>query len=208
MSAKKEITKRSTMQEILEFYPSAQRALFRRFHIGGCHSCGYQPEDLLEEVAHHHNITDLDEVIEFIKHAERIDQQIQISPSEAAEALRSNSHIRLIDVRTPEEWKLARIQGAILNTEELAQEMMLWPKDTSIIFYCHFGRRSLDAATYFVGHDFSDARSMTGGIDAWAQFVDSSVPRYERASSDSKAMLRPLRSIVSKAAGCLNQEVA
>ena len=208
MSAKKEITKHSTMQEILEFYPSAQRALFRRFHIGGCQSCGYQPEDLLEEVAHHHNIRDLDEVIEFIKHAEQIDQQIQISPSEAAEVLRSNSPVRLIDVRTREEWELTRIQGAILNTEEVAQEMMLWPKDTSIIFYCHFGRQSLDAATYFAGHDFTNVRSMIGGIDAWAQSVDSSVPRYERASTDGKAMLRSLRSVVSKAAGCLNQEVA
>ena len=69
MQATAKITKRSTMQEVLEAYPSAQRALFRRYHIGGCHSCGYEPDHILEEVAHRHNITDLEEVVAFIEHS-------------------------------------------------------------------------------------------------------------------------------------------
>ncbi len=210
MTATAKITKRRTMQEVLEAYPSAQRALFRRFHIGGCHSCGYQPEDILEEVAHRHNINDLDEVIDFIEHAEQTDRRIQVSPGDVAAALQSNIPLRLVDVRTREEWELARIQGATLNTEELAQEMMRWPKDTPIVFHCHLGQRSLDAASYFAGHGFSNVRSMTGGIDAWSLSVDSSVPRYEvaREPSNGKAMLRPLRSVVSQAAGCQTQEAA
>lgn len=86
MTTTAEITKRSTMQEVLEAYPSAQRALFRRYHIGGCNSCGYQPEAILEEVAHGHNITDLDKVIAFIQKADEIDRRIQVSPREVAEA--------------------------------------------------------------------------------------------------------------------------
>jgi len=105
---------------------------------------------------------------------------------------------------------LARIEGATLSTEELAQEMMRWPKDTPIVFYCHLGQRSLDAASYFAGHRFSNVRSMTGGIDAWSLDVDSSVPSYEIVPdpADSKATLRPLRSVVSQAAGCQTQESA
>ena len=206
MPATARITKRSTMQEILEVYPSAQRALFSRYHIGGCNSCGYEPDDILEKVANSHNINDLDEVIAFIEQAEQADQQIQMSPGDVAAALQSNIPPRLIDVRTSKEWELARIQGATLNTEDLAQEMMRWPKDTLIIFYCHFGQRSLDAASYFAGHGFSNVRMMTGGIDAWSLSVDSSVPRYEVPPSDGKAMLRSLRSVVSKAAGCQNQD--
>ena len=61
MPATAKITKRSTMQEVLDAYPSAQRALFGRFHIGGCNSCGYEPEDVLEEVAHRHNLADTSE---------------------------------------------------------------------------------------------------------------------------------------------------
>ena len=38
--------------------------------------------------------------------------------------------------------------------------------------------RSLDAAVYFLGHGFTNVRSMEGGIDAWSREVDASVPRY------------------------------
>lgn len=204
MPATAKITNRSTMQEVLEAYPTAQRALFQRFHIGGCNSCGYEPGDLLEEVARSRKIKDIDEVIEFIEQAEQTDRRIQMSPADVAAALQSNLPPRLVDVRTREEWELARIQGATLNTEELAQELMRLPKDTSIVFHCHLGQRSLDAASYFAGHGFKNVRSMTGGIDAWSSEVDESIPRYEMApdpTSDA-VTLRPLRSVVSQAAGC------
>ncbi len=204
MPATVKITKRSTMQEVLEVYPSAQRALFQRFHIGGCNSCGYEPGDILEEVAHSHKIKDLDEVINFIEEAEQADRSIQMSPGDVAAALQSDTPPRLVDVRTLEEWELAQIQGATLNTEAFAREMMRGPKDTPIVFYCHMGQRSLDAASYFAGHGFINVHSMTGGIEAWSLEIDSSVPRYEIARDPvhGKATLRPLRSVVSQAAGC------
>ena len=67
----------STMQEVLDAYPSAQRALFQRFHIGGCNTCGYEPGDIIEEVARSHKIKDLDELIKFIEQAEQADRRIQ-----------------------------------------------------------------------------------------------------------------------------------
>jgi len=204
MPASAKITKRSTMREVLEAYPSAQRALFRRLHIGGCNGCGYDPEDILEEVAHRHRIIDLDEVLEFIGHADQLDQRMQVSPGDVLAALRSDKPPQLVDVRAPEEWELARIEGATLMTEALAEVLMRSPKDTPIIFYCHAGQRSLDADTYYAGHAFKNVRSMTGGIDAWSFDVDASVPRYEIAPDPThdKAKLRPLRSVVSQAAGC------
>ncbi len=200
----------STMQEVLAAYPSAQRALFQRFHIGGCNSCGYEPGDLLEQVARSHKIKDLDEVIEFIQQAEHIDRRIQMSPVDVAAALQSKLPPRLVDVRTREEWELARIQGATLNTEELAQEMMRLPKDTPIVFHCHLGQRSLDAASYFAGHGFKNVRSMTGGIDAWSREVDESIPRYEIAPDpySDGVTLRPLRSVVSQEAGCRSKSIS
>ena len=204
MPATAKITKHSTMQEVLEAYPTAQRALFQRFHIGGCNSCGYEPGDLLQDVARSRKIKDLDEVIEFIAQAELTDRRIQMSPADVAAALQSSHPPRLVDVRTLEEWALARIQGATLNTEALAQEMMGLPKDTAIVFHCHHGQRSLDAASYFVGHGFKNVRSMTGGIDAWSSEVDASIPRYETAPDPSSGAvtIKPLRSVVSQEAGC------
>ena len=32
------------MRDVLEKFPGAQRALFRKYHIGGCSSCGFQPD--------------------------------------------------------------------------------------------------------------------------------------------------------------------
>ncbi len=200
------ISKRSTMQEVLEAYPSVQRALFRRYHIGGCHSCGYEPQDILEDVVSKRGLSDLDEVIRFIKEAEKNEGRIQESPINVAKALMSLHPPRLIDVRTPEEWEMARIPGAVLITEDLAREIIGWPKKTPIVFYCHRGERSLDAAAYFAGHGFTNVKSMTGGIDAWSIAVEPTVPRYEMASElpGGRPVLRSLRLVVSKAQGCMN----
>jgi rhodanese-related sulfurtransferase len=200
------ITRSSTMQEVLDAYPSAQRALFRRYHIGGCHSCGYEPGDILQDVAAKHDITDMNEILTFIEEAEQIDQRIKVSPTEVASALKGDKPPRLIDVRTPAEWELAHIEGSTLINEELAQEIHSWPKDAPIVFLCHEGNRSMDAASYFAGHGYTNTRSMTGGIDAWSQVVDTNVPRYEiaRDMNTGRAALRPLRTVVSQAEGCIN----
>lgn len=174
------ITRQSTMEEVLKAFPGAQRALFRRYHIGGCSSCGFQPEDTLEEVCLSRNILDVDEVIAYIQKADELDRKIQVKPQEVAEALKRREPIRLLDCRQPAEWEAARIDGAELVTQELVQEMKTsWPKDTPVIFYCHTGLRSLDAAAYFIGHGFTNVRSMAGGIEAWSQEIDPAVPRYQ-----------------------------
>ena len=194
------ITRHSTMGEVLEAYPSAQRALFQRYHIGGCNSCGYQPGDTLDAVARGHNILDVGEVIAFLDDAEQLDRRIQVSPVEVAAALGSDDPPRLIDVRSPAEWKLARIEGATLMTEVVAELVMGWPKDTPIVFYCHLGQRSIDAASYFAGHGFNEVRSMTGGIDAWSVGVDPAVARYEFEPDLLRgAAIRPLRATLSEA---------
>lgn len=167
-----------TMSEILERYPGARRALFQRFHIGGCHSCGFSAGDTLRAVLGKHQVDDVDAALQTILEFEAMDRRMQIAPREVADRLRANASFRLVDVRTEEEWEIARIEGAELLTQELFDELRAAPKDTAIVFHCHSGHRSLDAAAYFVGHGFSDVRSMTGGILAWSDEVDPSVPKY------------------------------
>ena len=174
-----EIKAQSTMQEVLEAYPGAQRALMRRYHIGGCSHCGIAPDDRLADVLRRHNVLAVDEVIEHIRACHEQEAELQITPAELAEALRSPNPPRLIDVRGPEERELARIEGAIPATQELMQEMMSsWNKDTPIVTHCHHGLRSLDAASYLVGHGFTNVRSLQGGIEAWSEQVEPLVPRY------------------------------
>jgi rhodanese-related sulfurtransferase len=169
----------TTMAELLQEYPAAQRAIFRAYHIGGCASCGFSPSETLASVCERNDNLPVEEVIATIFAAQDADQQMQISPEELAERLRVGDQIPLIDVRSREEWETVHIDGATFFTQELMQEMMSeWPKDREIVFVCHHGIRSLDAASYFAGHGFEHVKSMTGGIDAWSVEVDPELPRY------------------------------
>jgi len=103
---------------------------------------------------------------------------LEISPAETA-ALLKNGKAKLIDVRTPQEYALAHIEGCPLVDEALAKEIVeTWPKNEAIITICHHGVRSLDAAVYLRHQGFTDVRSMAGGIDVWSQTIDATVPRY------------------------------
>ena len=55
-----------TMRELLEQFPGAQRALFRKYHIGGCSSCGFSPDETLAGVCARNENLNVDEVIEHI----------------------------------------------------------------------------------------------------------------------------------------------
>jgi len=166
-----------TMQQVTSVFPAAQRALFQRYHVGGCSSCGFQPTDVLATVAMNHGL-DVNEVVEHIKRSQEMEKDLEITPRETAELLKGGK-IKLVDVRTPEEFAIASVPGSVLVDQSLAQEMMqTWPKDTAIVTMCHHGMRSLDAAAYLRGHGFTNAKSMSGGIDAWSLQIDSSIPRY------------------------------
>ena len=67
----------------------------------------------------------------------------------------------------------------MLATQDLVEEMMAsWPKDAPIVTYCHKGMRSLEAASYLIGHGFTNVRTLRGGVDAWSEEIDSSIARY------------------------------
>jgi rhodanese-related sulfurtransferase len=166
-----------TMQQVTTVFPSAQRALFQKYHVGGCSSCGFQPTDTLSAVAMNHGL-EVDEVVTHIRRSEELEKDLEINVRETAELLKAGK-IKLLDVRTPEEYAIARVEGSVLVDQNLAQEIMqTWPKETAIVTICHHGVRSLDAAAYLRGHGFVNTRSMSGGIDRWSMEIDSAIPQY------------------------------
>ena len=174
-----EISAGTTMGEVLRSFPGAQRALMRRYHIGGCSSCGFSPEERLGDVLSRHNVLNAHEVIAHIKESHEQEQRMQVGPSELAEELQSERPPKLIDVRTPQEQEICTLHGALPASQELVQEMLSsWSKETPIVVICHRGMRSLDAASYLIGHGFTQVRSLRGGVDAWAQEVDPAMARY------------------------------
>ena len=172
------ITSDTSMEEILRAYPSAQRALFQRYHVGGCSSCGFQPSDPLGQVCRDHNILDVNEVIQHILQSHETDQRMQVEPTQVKEWLDKGETFRFIDVRMPQELELARLpQAEPLDFTDQGQYMEL-PRDTKIVFTCKSGMRSLDVAAYFAGQGFTQIFSLRGGLDGWRQEVDSSIPTY------------------------------
>lgn len=98
---------------------------------------------------------------------------------QVSELLRSANPPRLLDVREQAEWNLVHLEGGQLLDEALLDEILNdWPQDTPIVCYCHHGIRSLNAAAFLQQRGFTNASSMRGGIDAWAQEIDPSLPRY------------------------------
>ena len=86
--------------------------------------------------------------------------------------------------RTREEWEAVKLAGSHLFTQELMQEILANESKTDLlVIYDHKGARSMDAAAYFVGHGFENAKSVRGGIDAWSQEVDPKLPRYDLESA-------------------------
>jgi rhodanese-related sulfurtransferase len=168
-----------TMRELLEQFPGAQRALFRKYHIGGCSSCGFSPEETLAGVCARNENVDVNEAIEHIIESDAADRAMQIEPQELAERLKSGEKVNLLDVRTREEFEAVKIDGADLFTQESMQTVMdSWPREELLVIYDHDGTRSMDAAAYFQGHGFTNVKSLRGGIDAWSVEVDQTLPRY------------------------------
>ena len=172
------------MKELLEQFPGAQRALFRKYHIGGCSSCGFAPEETLAGVCARNENLDVGEVIDHIVESEAAERAMQIEPHDLANAMKNGSPVRLLDVRTREEHEAVKIDGAELFTQDSIQTIMgTWPKQDLLVIYDHQGTRSLDAAAYFQGHGFENVKSLRGGIDAWSVEVDPKLPRYHIEAS-------------------------
>jgi rhodanese-related sulfurtransferase len=173
------INPNSTMREVLEAFPGAQRALFRRYHIGGCSSCGFQPAETLEQLCARNNNLNVTEVIEHIGSSHAQDAKMLLAPAELAQLRQEHPALRLLDVRTREEYESVHIDGAVLMSQETMQEILSrWPRSELFVIYDHQGKQGLDAAAYFLGHSFENVRCLRGGIDAWAQEVDLKMPRY------------------------------
>jgi rhodanese-related sulfurtransferase len=102
----------------------------------------------------------------------------QISAPELKAMIESGVSIELVDVRTEEERGIARIAGSRLLDQEYYKYLLGLDRGTPLVFQCHHGIRSQSAAEYCLLQGFRNLYNLRGGIDAWSQLVDPTVPRY------------------------------
>jgi rhodanese-related sulfurtransferase len=168
-----------TMSDLLEAMPGARRALFAKYHIGGCSSCGFSPAETVAEVCRRNDNIDPAEMLAHLEASAEQDARMQVSPQELSAMLQDGAPLRLIDVRSREEHEAVKLPGSELMTQEVLQKLFgESDKAQRIVVYCHHGVRSLDSAAYLAGHGFTNVRSLAGGIDAWSCEVDQELPRY------------------------------
>lgn len=166
------------MDALLAAMPGARRALFAKYHIGGCSSCGFEPTETLGEVCRRNENLDPAEVLAHLESAAEQDARMLMSPQDLQAAMADGAPLRLLDVRSREEYEAVKLPGAELMSQEVLQGLFGEDKGQRIVVYCHKGARSLDAGAYLLGHGMGNVKCLAGGIDAWSCEVDASVPRY------------------------------
>src|SRR5258708_6781366 len=124
MTATETIAPQSTMREVLDVFPGAQRALFRRYHVGGCSSCAFAPEETLEQVCARNGGLDVNEVLDHIKSSHEEDAKILMSPRVFALLREQDKSLRVLDVRSREEFEAVHLEGSVLLSQPIMREIL------------------------------------------------------------------------------------
>lgn len=103
----------------------------------------------------------------------------EIDVQELQRRMASGKPFVLLDVREPGEYEVARLPGSLLiPLGELPQRLNELDPGAPTIVHCKAGGRSAKALALLMEAGFADARHVKGGINAWSQEIDPSVPYY------------------------------
>lgn len=163
-----------SMGLILETLPGAKRALFARYHLGGCQSCAFSDTETLAELCQRSEL-EVGEVLAYLLQSHQHDLEMWISPQELKERL---SSVCLVDVRSREEYESVYIENSLLFTQELQQKLFVGSDEVCYVLVDHQGRGVLDQVAWFRGHGLKQTFGLLGGIDGWSREIDPSLPRY------------------------------
>ena len=102
-----------------------------------------------------------------------------MSAHELKRKMDASERFELIDVREAFEYEIARIDGAkLIPLGEIAERADELQREQPIVVHCHSGRRSAEAVRQLQQRGFANVYNLQGGIDAWSDQIDSSVPKY------------------------------
>lgn len=104
----------------------------------------------------------------------------EITVRELKKKMDAGEDIELIDVRQPDEYQKAKIEGAkLIPLPEIIQRMNEIDNSKPIVVHCKMGGRSAKAIEFLQSAGFEgDMSNLVGGITAWSDQIDPSVPKY------------------------------
>ena len=102
-----------------------------------------------------------------------------ITVQELKQKIDQGEKVVLVDVREPWEYNIAKIEGAqLIPLGTLASEFKKLDPNGEIVIHCKMGMRSMDATQFLLQQGFKNVKNLTGGIIAWSQQIDPSIPIY------------------------------
>jgi len=105
---------------------------------------------------------------------------IEITPQELQLRLSNTDRTPfLLDVREPAEFEICHITDSVLiPMSKVSESVEDLPRQQPIVVICHHGMRSYMVGAFLEQQGFEDIFNLEGGINAWAQAIDSNMPTY------------------------------
>lgn len=126
-----------------------------------------------------HGLIDYEEFCSGRSSESDVDQIPTVSVEELRDQLAAGRQIELLDVREPVEVRLAHLEHAsVIPLGELPDRLGELDPAREYVVFCHIGIRSIHAVSLMRAAGFESVSNLAGGIDAWADRIDQSVPRY------------------------------
>ncbi|MEM9856892.1 MAG: molybdopterin-synthase adenylyltransferase MoeB [Bacteroidota bacterium] len=103
----------------------------------------------------------------------------QITPKELHQLILENKDFQLIDVREPHEYEIVNIQGTLIPSDMLDSRMHEISTEKQVVLHCKSGTRSAKAIQYLENeYGFKNLYNLNGGIQAYSDNVDQTLPKY------------------------------
>ncbi|MDG6983815.1 MAG: molybdopterin-synthase adenylyltransferase MoeB [Nitrososphaerota archaeon] len=107
------------------------------------------------------------------------ESKVDVTPVELKAMLDAGAQVTLLDVREPYEHSICHLDGAVLvPLGSLVRGAARLDRSKRLVAYCHTGVRSRTAVEFLRKAGFSDVMNLKGGIEAWAEEVEPTMPRY------------------------------
>jgi len=138
-----------------------------------CPACGHHPTI--------HQLIDYEEFCG-VRGAEQtltLGKDWEITPQELKNLLEMKKDVVILDVREPAEYEICHLSGSrLIPLGELPYRLGELDTSEDIVIHCHTGSRSARAVQFLRQIGFTRVKNLKGGIDAWAEQVEPSMPRY------------------------------
>jgi sulfur-carrier protein adenylyltransferase/sulfurtransferase len=110
--------------------------------------------------------------------ADQADDVPEITVRELKEKLENGQNVSVLDVREPHEYEVANIDARLIPLAELPERLIELDRDETLAVHCKTGSRSARAVQLLKEAGFQNVYNVRGGITAWSEEIDPSVPRY------------------------------